>query len=99
MVSIVLDMIRRFMTWLYGIKPDKWLHAVVALVTVEVLFLASFRGTGKPMGLLVSAAVTLTACGAKEVFDMISKGGVASWGDVIAGIAGTVIGGMVMTVS
>ena len=87
------------MTWLYGIRADKWLHAIVALVIVEVLFLAVFRGMGKPMGLLLSTAVTSAVCALKELLDMASKKGVASWGDVIAGIAGTVIGGMVMTVS
>ncbi len=83
-------------TWLYGIKSDKWMHAIVALVIVEALFLALFRGMGKPMGLLVSAAVTLASCGAKEVFDMLSKKGVASWGDIDAGIIGMLIGTLLM---
>ncbi len=90
---------KRIKDWLYGVKADKWMHAVVALVIVEALFLAVFRCMGKPMGLLLSTAVTLAICALKELLDMASKKGVASWGDVIAGITGTVIGGMVMTVS
>ena len=89
---------KRIKDWLYGVKADKWLHAIVALVMAEVLFLAVFRCTGKPLGLLLSTAVTLAVCALKELWDMASKKGVASWGDVIAGIIGTVIGGMVMMV-
>lgn len=87
-------MIKGIKKLIYGIKSDKWMHAIVALVIVEVLFLAVFRCTGKPLGLLLSTAVILAVCALKELLDSV-----ASWDDVIAGIAGTVIAGMVMTVS
>ncbi len=89
---------KKLKAWLYGIKADKWLHVIVALVVVEVLFLAIFHDIGKPAGLTMSAAITVALCCLKELYDMDSNDGVASWGDIIAGIVGIVIGVMVMMV-
>lgn len=87
---------KKLKAWLYGIKADKWLHVICAMAIVQVAYLLPFRAFGKPVGLLLSTAVTLAVCALKELWDMASMKGVASWSDMIAGIIGTVIGFLVM---
>ena len=95
MVSIVLAMINRVKKLIYGIKSDKLLHFICAMITVQFLYLM-FSSFGMPLCPVASASLTLAVCAIKELLDKLSKKGVASWGDFVAGIIGTVVGLSVM---
>lgn len=70
--------------WLGGMGKDKYMHAVLSALLCGVLK----HCAGLPLAVCITVAVGI----GKEVYDRVSGRGTADYRDIMADIAGTMIG-------
>ena len=83
--------------WLYGLKTDKILHFVAALLVAQVLYALLSIGCSKWVSLFVALLLATVISAAKEIWDI--KHGVPSWKDFLASEIGVMVGLLVMALT
>lgn len=76
----------KIVSYLNGIGKDKYMHAALSALLCAVLKHA--------VGLSLAVCVTVAVGIGKEVRDLVSRKGKADWSDILADIAGAIIGAL-----
>lgn len=83
-------MVDKILKWLNGIKTDKLLHFIVALLVAQLLYALLSICCGKWMSVLGSMFLASMIAAVKELYDI--GHGVASWKDILASVTGIMVG-------